>query len=153
MFWEERLEYIKTKLTPAEFSDPFREGIDILKKIDDRFIIRDPNYFLTNWADNIRDKVQLGSTEKDKLWNVLNLLPDSSNYWWVPAYEENPGSKSHVYNCSVRAIKWLLTYHIQGFFIVDKKYNWFLYFRRRKDQQIMEVFKGGNAITPLDDRL
>ncbi|QHS60541.1 hypothetical protein [Chitinophaga agri] len=153
MFWEERLEYIKNKLGPAEFTDPFTAGVGILKKIDDRFFIRDPNYFLTHWTDRIRHKVAVGSTAKGNLWSMLKLLPDTSNYWWVPVYEAYPDCKPHVYNCSVRAIKWLLTYHIEGFFIVDKHYNWCLYCCRRKEEQTMEVFKAGNGITPLDGKL
>ena len=52
MHWEEKIGSIKKEVDPTDFSVPFIDGSAILKKIEDKFIVRETSDFRFANGDN-----------------------------------------------------------------------------------------------------
>ena len=49
MFWEEKIDLLKRETDPEDFKVPFTSSAVVLKKIEDKFIVRqDSSYHFSN---------------------------------------------------------------------------------------------------------
>ena len=150
MYWEEKIEYLKKEFPQKEFSFPFHDWVNIMKKMEDRFLKKeDMNYHFSSWGNQIKDKVMITTIEWKNLLTALASLPDSSNYWVVIVLDQSSLGKHYLYDCSIKSIPSLVSLQNNSFFIVDKKYNWFVNFNLTEGMGF-DIFKSGNAVTPFD---
>lgn len=150
MFWEEKIEHIKKEFTQAEFSFPFHDWVNIMKKIEDRFLTKEnPGYHFSNWGNQIKHTALITSMDMERLLTTLALLSDTSNYWIVIVSDRSSTGKHYLYDCGLKSMRRLVTLEKNSFFIVDKKYGWFVYFDLNQSTHF-NIFKSGHAATPFD---
>lgn len=145
MFWEEKIDLIAKKHGPDGFKNPFTAWPDILKRIEDTFIIKT---YDTSWEDSIKLKEQLATIEIKELDVMLSLLANNTNYWVVMLMGNFPTAKRHVYDCNPASLKDLIRLSEYSFFIVDKKYKWLTYFEYNAEK--VTVFKSNISNSPFD---
>lgn len=158
MFFEEKIDRLKTKFSPADFKVPFTDGSTILKTIETKFIIiKDLNKDLNNlrqhfnnWADNIKYKVEVNSVDLNDHNAWLEKLDSNANYWMVLAYGDLQSHKHLVYDCKPNALIALYYITQNDFFVVDKKYNWFSYFQVNRQTNKATIFRSGEKMTPFE---
>jgi hypothetical protein len=157
MHWEEHIDIIKKSFTPKEFSIPFTDWVTIMKKIENGFIMKvNSNDHFSNWADNIKHKIEVAVIHPNDLKTALMHLSDAANYWVIIPFGRGHTAQQHVYQCNLRSLLELV--HLcsrspdcnGSFFIVDKKYSWFTYFCVDKENNNIGIFKSGESITPFD---
>ncbi|AYB33342.1 hypothetical protein [Chryseolinea soli] len=150
MYWEEKIERLKKTTDPKDFRDPFTEGLDILKKIHDRFLTTytlDYNEGFQNWPDGLKDKEKVKELLPPHLHWELTVLDPKQNYWIVLA-EALPGKTARVYDAKPAVILTLVSLWQVDFYIGDKKYNWLVHFKRSPDN--VAIYKASPATTPWD---
>lgn len=60
MYWEEHIDRLNKSYSSAEFSVPYSNWVDIMKKIENSFMIKTTSqYHFCNWADSIKNKIEL----------------------------------------------------------------------------------------------
>jgi hypothetical protein len=157
MYWEEHIDRIKKSFTPTEFSIPYTDWVDILKKIENGFIIKvNSNDHFSNWADSIKKKIEITAVDLNDLKSTLRLLSHATNYWVIIPLGRGPSAKNYVYDCNFRSLLAMVqmctgsSYCSGNFFIVDKKYSWFTYFCVSKENSNVSIFKSGEFVTPFD---
>jgi hypothetical protein len=151
MFWEEKIDRLKKKFSQADFNDPFMNWSDILKKTEARFIINhDPNERLVNWADKIKDKKCICTLAYSKIYQQIKKLDVNKNYWVMIVEGPYPTSRHLVYDCKSNAMEWLISIARGNFYIVDKKYAWFIYFESNQEKKEITLYKSGHEPTPFD---
>jgi len=158
MFLEEKIDRLKQTFLPAEFKVPFTDGSDILKAIEAKFIVakdvsKDPNNLrqrFNHWADNIKNKTAVKPVDLNNHTDWLDKLDPGTNYWAVTTDPGSPSAKHLVYDCKPKALVALISITQGDFFIVDKKYNWFTWFRVNRQINQAELFKSGTAVTPFE---
>jgi len=149
MMWEEKIDKLKKQFSAQELHVPFTDWSAILKKIEDRFIIKQNSmYVLTNWTANIKGRHFVRSISPGTLLKVIGELDENYTYWFVVQMENAPTSKLFVCSCSPKAIQSLALMTSNDFFIVDKRLGWFAHFHHAKDQ--IEIHKSGASATPFD---
>jgi len=160
MYWEEHIELIKKSFTPTEFSIPYTDRVDILKKIENGFIIKvNSNDHFANWADTIKKKIKVTVVDSNDIKTTLMVLSDEVNYWVIIAVGRGPSAKNYVYDCNLRSLLAMVqmcmgsSYCSGSFFIVDKKYSWFTYFCVSKENNSITIYKSGEFTTPFDTLL
>ncbi|SIO42693.1 DUF6756 family protein [Chitinophaga niabensis] len=146
MFWEEKIDLIAKKHGPDGFKNPFTAWPEILKNIEDKFIIRT---YDSNWEDNVKQKEELAIIEIKELNTLLSSLPDK-NYWLVMMMGDYPTAKRLIYDCNIAALKDLISLSKYDFYIVDKKYNWLTYFKCGTEK--ITLYKSGITNSPFDIR-
>jgi len=148
MFWEEKIERLKKETDPTDFKVPFTDWSTILKKIEDKFVIKDNSDFtFSNWDNRIKNKTKIKDILTTNIDNELDRLDPKENYWTVLT-KDKTDFKNLVYDSKPAVIKKLNGLWDGDFYMVDKKYNWLIYFKR--DKADTEVFKSGDSLTPLD---
>ncbi|WP_430516958.1 DUF6756 family protein [Chitinophaga niabensis] len=145
MFWEEKIDQIAKKHGPHGFKDPFTSWPDILKNMEDRFIIKT---YDSNWEDNIKRKEELVTIEIEELDTLLSSLSNDANYWLVMMMGDYPTAKRLIYDCNTAALKDLISLSKYSFYIVDKKYSWLTYFKCNAEK--ITLYKSGIAGSPFD---
>jgi hypothetical protein len=145
MFWEEKLDLITKKHGPNGFKNPFTSWPEILKSIEDKFIIKAHDF---NWEDNIKRKEELATIEIKELDAILSSLSNDANYWLVMMMGDYPSAKRLIYDCNTAALKDLIILSKYDFYIVEKKYNWLTYFKFNAER--ITLYKSGIAISPFD---
>ena len=145
MFWEEKIDLIAKKHGPDGFKNPFTAWPEILKNIEDRFIIKT---YDSNWEDNIKGRRELATIEIKELDTILSSLPNDANYWLVMMMGDYPTAKRLVYDCNTAALKDVVSLNKFDFYIVDKKYSWLIYFKCSGEK--IAMFKSGVGNSPLD---
>lgn len=147
MFWEEKIDKLKMETDPKDFRDPFTDWLQILKKIEESFIVEeDPDYSFSNWGTKVKDKRKVKEILAADLNSALTKLSPRQNYWIVLPMQ--PGTKKRIYDCKPRVIQKLVQMTGGDFFIAEKKYKWLIYFKR--NQSGIEIFKSGDKLTPWD---
>jgi hypothetical protein len=58
--------------------------------------------------------------------------------------------KHLVFDCKVNSIIELFLIVQSDFFIVDKKYGWFTYFKVNMEEQTATIFRSGEILTPFE---
>lgn len=146
MFWEEKIDLIAKKHGPDGFKNPFTSWPEILKNIEDRFIIKT---YDSNWEDNIKRREELATIEVNELDTILSSFPDNANYWLVMMMGDYPTAKRLIYDCNTAALKDLIGLSKYSFYIADKKYNWLTYFRCNEGK--ITLYKSGITNSPFDN--
>lgn len=149
MFFEEKIERLKQKFSTDDFKVPFTEGSSILKSIERKFITVKGLYH-SNWADNIKHKIEIRSIDLNDFHSWLEILDPNTNYWAVIASRNLPSAKHYVYGCKPNALIVLISMARSDFFVVDKKYNWLSYFKVEEETKTATIFKSGNTIIPFE---
>ena len=150
MYWEEKLANLEKETDPDDFKVPFTDWSTILKKIEDKFIIKEnSNYIFSNWADRLKDKRKVKGLKIVDLETEITKLIADQNYWIVLT-GDNSASRNLVYDSKPSVILKLLQLRVGDFYIGDKKYNWLTYFKH--NQTDIEVFKSGDQQTPWDKK-
>lgn len=122
MFWEEKIDHFKKLYSSKDFNVPFTVWSDILKKVEESFnIAYDKKYPLTNWKERLSGLIEKPNSE------VENLLQVNDNYW-VIVTDLRPTGHNLVYDCKATLVKPFTTMYGYDYYIVDKKYNWLLYY-------------------------
>jgi hypothetical protein len=158
MFFGEKIERLKQKFSTDDFKVPFTEGTSILKSIERKFItvkdladdLNNLRQYRSNWADNIKHKIEIRSIDLDDYHSWLEKLDPNMNYWAVIAFRNSPSAKHYVYDCKPNALIVLISIARSDFFLVDKKYNWFSYFNVNEQTKTATIFKSGDAIIPFE---
>jgi hypothetical protein len=150
MYWEEKIDKLKKDTDPKDFRVPFTDWSTILKKIEDKYIVKEnSNYTFSNWADRLKDKKKVKDLLTVNIDNELNNLDDYQNYW-VVLTGNKADSKNLVYDSKPKVIARLVGLWREDFYIVDKSYNWLIYFKNNADST--EVYKSGDTVTPFDKK-
>ncbi|MBO9703256.1 MAG: hypothetical protein J7604_23780 [Sporocytophaga sp.] len=79
----------------------------------------------------------------------MEKLDKDRNYWIVIVLGENPSDKHYIYDSKVNPILDLLSISTNDFYLVDKRYDWFLYFHRTPHSDEVSIYKSKSTITPL----
>jgi hypothetical protein len=141
MYTEELVDMFATHFRD-KFKVPFTDWHEIMKKIEGKFIYKPVDmYWLSDWVDNVKQKTEIASVPKKELQQYLLRL-ESAHYWTVIAMQNNTG-KHMVYDTHLDALSKFVFNFREDFFIVDKKYNWFVHFDRTTDTEITHVYKSG----------
>lgn len=148
MFWQEKIQVIKSRFPSSHFKDPFRHGNGIIENI----LLRLLN---TSWLNfhNSTNKAELLPESTPRLLPLAYLytealleIEDEKNYWLLLVHVPL-ASDFRVYECRKIAMKALLSQctpePIREFYIVDKKYKWLRYFRADKMKGVVEVYAKG----------
>jgi hypothetical protein len=148
MFWEEKIDGLKKETDAKDFKVPFTDWSTILKKIENKFIVlENSNYLFSNWADRLKNKTKIKEFLTVNSDQEIEKLDNDQNYWIVLT-KNRADSKSLVYDSKPKIIAKLVGLWDGDFYIVEKRYNWLAFFKRRQDD--MEVFKSGDELTPWD---
>ncbi len=148
MFWEEKIANLKKVTDPADFKVPFTDWAEVLKKIEDKFVLKENgNYSFSNWEGRIKGQKHIKRIGSANITGELEGLNPSQNYWVILS-KNNSGLKNLVYDCKPTAIKTLIGLWEGDFYIVDKKYHWLAFFESDRSQ--IEIFKSGDFETPFD---
>ena len=158
MLFEEKIDQLKRKFSPADFKVPFVDGTRVLKSIEKEFIfmkdiktdLNNLGQHCNNWADNIKDKIEIKSVDISSYSQWLDKLDKNTNYWAVLAYSRSPSTRHLVYDCKPIAISSLISITQDDFFIIDKKYKWFSYFQIDRKNKRIQIYKGGKKMTPFE---
>ncbi|HEY4108128.1 DUF6756 family protein [Puia sp.] len=151
MYWEEHIDRLKKSYSPAEFSVPFSDWVEIMKKIENRFIKKvNSNYHFSNWKNNIRKEIEVATINAKDLESSLMFLTDSTNHWVIIPNSQAPTASHYVYDCNLGSLIALVRLHKASFFIVEKKYGWFTFFCVTEDNNSVTILKSGESITPFD---
>jgi hypothetical protein len=150
MHWEEKIDNLKKETDPADFRVPFTDWSNILKSIEDKFLVKEnSNYIFSNWQDRLRSKRKVMEIKTVDLESELRKLASDQNYWIVLG-GDNSATKNLVYDSKPGAMLKLLRLRDGDFYIGDKKYNWLTYFKY--NQTGFDVFKSGDQQTPWDEK-
>ena len=158
MFFEEKIERLKQKFSTDDFKVPFTEGSSILKSIEKKFIttkdithdLNNLGQYHSNWADNIKHKIEIRSIDLNDYSSWLEKLDPNTNYWAVIASRNLPSAKHYVYDCKPNALIVLISIARSDFFVVDKKYKWFSCFKVDEQTRTATIFKSGDAVIPFE---
>jgi len=151
MFWNEKVELVKSKFSSADFKDPFRKGGGITEKI---VVI----LFKSTWLNFVKSENRVAllkegvlaksCTVKQLYENELPLLNRDKNYWLL-LINLPMGSSFQVYDCKYEPLRELLYLSSgqdeQEFCIVDKKYYWLLFFKIDRDKDLVKIYRKGNV--------
>lgn len=150
MYWEEKIDRLKKETDPSDFKVPFTDWSTILKKIEDKFVIKENSDFtFSNWDSRLKGKTQIKKILTANIDIELAAFDPKQNYWIVLT-RDKADFKNLVYDSKPTVIKILSELWDGDFYIVDKKYSWLIYFKR--DNTDTEVFKSGDFVTPLDKK-
>ncbi|HWK02010.1 MAG TPA: DUF6756 family protein [Puia sp.] len=151
MYWEEKIDLLAKKYGQTAFKVPFTDWPEIMKKIENSFIIKEnANTHFSNWAGNIRQKIKFDEVAFNKLENYMVLLSGSIHYWVVIVPGRNPNEKHYVYDCKLPALMALIELCSGDFYIIDKKYQWLTYFNRDREANMVHVYKSGAHKIPFE---
>lgn len=158
MYFEEHIERLKNEFSSSDFRVPFSEATEILKKIERKFIkVKDIQTDLnnigqncSNWAENLKNKIELKNMNIFQIKEHLNVLNHDEKYWTILASSNNPSTKNYIYETKLNSIIALLNIRVDDFFIADKKYEWLIYFQIDKEKKNSKIYKSGDIKTPFD---
>lgn len=153
MYWEEKIDRLKKDTDPNDFKVPFTDWSTILKKIEDKFVIKEnsdySDFVFSNWDSRLKEKRQIKKILTVNIAGECDKFDSNQNYW-VVLTRDKADFKNLVYDSKPTVMKTLIGLWGGDFYIVDKKYNWLTYFKR--DDTDTEVFKSGDLVTPLDKK-
>ena len=151
MFWEEKIERMKTKFTQNEFRVPFSDRSEIMKKMEARFVISSkPAYQNTNWSEGLKERVVLRKIAYEAIPPAISTLDPAANYWVVIVLGDASMAQQLIYDCKPAALVQLVAIAPGNFFIGDKKYRWLVYFNMNRPENTVTMIKAGSSSTPLD---
>ena len=149
MYWQEKIDRLKSEFSQSDFRDPFTDWPDILKNVESNFIIRqDSLYHFTNWSENIKQQHVLRTISRQDVQKEIGKLDAVANYW-VVITGDPPTSRNMVYDCKPKSLNVIISMAGGNFYIIDKKYRWFTFFNVHDDK--ITIVKSGSANTPFDN--
>jgi hypothetical protein len=152
MFWEEKIDVLKKQFAPTDFKVPFIDAHEIMKNIENRFIVKtNSNQNFNNWESSIKQKQKLTSINSNQLESFVSHLDNASSYWTVIVLGNDESAKHFVYDCKPNSLKALTALQPLDFFLADKKYLWFTFFKRNNQENTIEIYKSGKALTPFEN--
>ena len=150
MYWEEKIDRLKKEVKSTDFKVPFMDWSTILKKIEDKFVIKETSDFrFSDWVRRLKEKRQIKSILTANIDIELNKFDPSQNYW-VVLTRDKAKFRNLGYDSKPIVIKILSRLWDGDFCVVDKKYKWLSYFKRNNTDT--EIFKSGDFETPLDKK-
>ena len=150
MHWEEKIDRLKKETDPKDFKVPFTDWSRILKKIEDKFIVKEnADFNFSNWDSRLKEKRQIKKILTANIDVELDKLDSNQNYWIVLT-KDKVDFESLVYDTKPTLIKVLSGLWDGAFCIVDKKYNWLTYFKRNNTNT--EIFRSGDFETRSDKK-
>ena len=152
MFWEEKIDILKNKHSSSDFRVPFSDWSEILKNIENRFVLKEKDsYSFSNWADRIKNKELVIEASLNGMQEFIEKLNTSQNYWTVLPLGQEPTTKHMVYDCKPSVILEIANMSRSDFFIVEKKYSWFTYFNFDRETDTLHIYKSGSKATPFEE--
>ena len=151
MFWEEKIEVIKTKFTQNEFRVPFSDWSKVMKKMEARFVISSkPAYRNTNWSEGLKERVVLRNIAYEAIPTEISTLDPAANFWVVIVLGDPSMAQQLLYDCKPAAVIQLVAIAPGNFFIGDKKYKWLVYFSVNRTENTVTLIKAGSFPTLFD---
>jgi hypothetical protein len=153
MYWQEKTDILKKKFRQSDFRDPFNDWPEVLKKIEEKFIVRtNSNYHFSNWRDNLKNRIYLRTIPRQGIYTELKKLNKDVNFWVVVTFGNDPTSNNWVYDCKIYSMEALLSIASGDFYIVEKKYKWMVFFEMDREKEEVALTKNGNSQTPFDNQ-
>jgi hypothetical protein len=151
MFWEEKIDLLKKNFSQTDFRDPFTEWLEILKKIESKFIIKNnANDHFTNWSSCLKNSILVKTIPTKYIPKEIQKLNRATNYYVVIVTGNSPTSKQLIYDCKPNSMEFLLSMAPGHFYIIDKKYKWLTFFKINPDNIEASILKSGVQETPFD---
>lgn len=151
MFWEEKIDALKRIYTQEQFRVPFTTWPGILKKIEDKFIIKDWSQLqFVLWSGNLKQETPIKTLPWHALDQEISNLVEDSHYWVIFVLSSDPTSPHYLYDCQPLPMRQLVSMAPADFYIVDKRYNWLTYFKVDRKRKEVLLLKSGNGPTPFD---
>ena len=151
MYWEEKIDILQRKYSQQEFRVPFTYWADIFEQIESRFIKNTrPSYHFTNWSENFKQSTHLRFVPNSEIGREIVRLNDGTNYWVIVVFGQDPTSKHYVYDCSINAMRTLLSMAPSDFYICSKKYEWLTFFRSKPALHGFEMNRVGEGKNPFE---
>lgn len=145
MHWNEKIDLVKNKFSPAEFKDPFRTGKNIIDKIIQKLHNASFQKFeqTVDKETLIKDGILLKTCNVQQLYKEeLPKLPKDNNVWLL-LVQVPMGSGLKIYDCQYEALRELVYLSSglskQDFYIVDKKYAWLLYVKIDHESDLVSI--------------
>lgn len=150
MYWDEEIDRIASRFAPTDFNRHFSDWFEILKTLEDRFIIKyDSNFHFSNWAETFKSPILIRDINRNAISNEIDRLDSNCNYWVVYVHGDHPTAKHVLYDCKPRVIEALINISTGDFFIGDKKYKWLVQFKSMANNSVSLV-KSAELETPFE---
>ncbi|MDO6433640.1 hypothetical protein Q4E93_23720 [Flavitalea sp. BT771] len=151
MFWEEKIDRLKSKFSQEQFRVPFSDWTEIFKKMEAKFVSNKwPIYQFCNWSEKLREKTPIRNVSQQDIDKEISRLDASQNYWMFVVLADNPTSRQYVYDCNTAALRELLSIAPADFYIGHKKYEWLVFFEVSHTENSISLIKPGEIQTPFD---
>jgi hypothetical protein len=152
MYWEEKIDSLKSRFPQKDFRVPFTKWLAVFKSIETHFLLSDnANYKFKNWAERIKHKQFIKEIDKKHRKLELDKLVATQNYWVIIVFGDEPTAQQLICDCNKESMFALLSIAPSSFFVVHKKYEWLLFFEC-KDEKI-KIYKNQHFKTPLDEQV
>ncbi|QBH95395.1 hypothetical protein EKN56_02630 [Limnobaculum zhutongyuii] len=153
MYWQEKIHRLKQQYPAPQFNDPFWRGKNIIATIAQTFFhfSQEDIYSHKLDATKIKNRELIKTCPTKTLYQEeIVKLPENVNYWLLLM---NPpmGAECQIYDCQKNALRELL-YLSSGasepqFYIIDKKYQWLVFFNVNRQQDVVTLYKSGQQPT------
>jgi hypothetical protein len=150
MSWPEYIDRIQQRYPEPAFRVPYADWKGILKKIEERFIIKNiSTRDINHRYKQLKNKVELQRIPRnaEALREVLAKLNVHQNYWVLIEMSSYPQVVYYVYDCAVKPLWELIGLTHYSFSIIDKHYNWMANFETTDTDEIM--VSSVNSSTPF----
>ena len=151
MFWEEKIDRLKSKFSQEHFRVPFSDWEEIFKNTEAKYIKKGwPVYHFCNWSENLKEKTHIRNISRQDIATEISKLDSTQNYWVFIVFADYPTSKQFVYDCNVDAMKMLLSIAPADFYIGHKKHEWLIYCKVNRSENSISINKTKVIKTPFD---
>jgi len=151
VFWEEKVDILKSKFTQEQFRVPFSDWQEIFKKIEAKYIKKESSHYqFQNWSESLKEKIHIRSIACQDIDTEISKLDRTQNYWVIILFADNLSSRQYIYDCSPEAIKAILSIAPADFYIGHKKYEWLIYCKVNRTENTILLNKAQKPPTPFD---
>lgn len=151
MYWQEKIDDIASQFPATDFNRHFTHWFEILKAIEDRFIVkRNSNFYFSNWSETFKSPIVIRTVSGKAVSLEIDRLDSNCNYWVVLVHGDQPTANLIVYDCKPIVIEALIKISTGYFFIGDKKYDWSVQFKPMENNMVSLV-KSGKSQTPFEN--
>ncbi|TLU96039.1 hypothetical protein [Dyadobacter sediminis] len=153
MYWQEKIDRMSSRFAVTDFNRRFTDWFEILKTLEDRFIIKsDSNFHFSNWSETLKYPTLIRTVTREAVNLEIDRLDSDCNYWMVVVHDDHPTAKHVVYDCKPIVINALIEINTGIFFIGDKKYNWFVQFKPIENSMV-SLIKSSQPQTPFEKEI
>lgn len=151
MFWEEKIDILKSRFSQEQFRVPFSDWHEIFKKIEAKYIRKESSHYqFQNWSESLKEKIHIRNISSQDIDTEISKLDSAQNYWVIIVFADNPTSRQYIYDCSPEAIKAILSIAPADFYIGHKKYEWLIYCKVNRAENTISLNKAKETLTPFD---